>query len=1231
MSNDFLNPFGTIIWEDRYALKDENGDLIEKSIFDSFRRTSKATASKEKTPAVWEDEYFHLLSNALFSPAGRILAHSGTHYSQLLNCFVLPFKDDSLEEIMKTASNMAIVQKFGGGCIGGESTILTNKGPISVKKIVEDKDESLRVLSYNEKTGETEFCAVLAHHTTPLTGERVFEIEFGVRGAIAKMRASDWHPFFVFDGEKVVQVRADQLKPGMSVIGSSALNGGYDEWGWLLGYIAGDGAVSPNGSSEHTRIRIVDAGEDCIARASKILMSEAYADVADKIKNEFGGHQVCSTKHIPDSIWESAPEKRFSFLVGYLDADGWFNTEKKRFEVFSISEKLAHGVMALAGSLGIRSTIRFRKSRKSNESDGWEVRFSKSHSFSELVVSASAKYNASNTGWACGSVGLSPVWKDKLASVGVEMKTRVAWKGTVNIDGLDVSLVNWLQSGRATREISAAILRTCGEELLARSVLSSQVVKSVKATNVAETLYDLTVDKNQTYIASDPTTGAYVVVHNTGFNYSNLRPAGSYIKGVNGHSCGVIGFIDMMSKVSEVIEQGGSRRGANLGLLEVQHPDLWEFISYKTDHNWDRLEEFVEVKDHEKWSAFKFENLYKLQMYNVSVGVSDEFFDAVNKDANWSFMWKGVEWLLHTVEFKKKQADGTFKSSTFEVMADTDKTALWKVRKLIPFPTANDVFVILSKRQVKAVEVWNRICYNAWADGCPGLLNMSTLRRMHNLEYARPILATNPCGEQPLPENGACNLGSLNLKSFVVNGVVDYARLKKAVYTSIRFLDSVLDNCTFPLKDIEAAVLSERRVGLGTMGVHDLLIAMKLGYDTQEGRDVVEKILRFIRDEAYRANIELAKEKGPFPLFDAEKYLQSGFIQTLPLECQEDIAKYGVRCATVLSQAPTGTIGTMYNVSNGCEPWFDLDLTRNTRLGSFEDGCPAFIQWKKDNPNMDPIKDRPSYFTTAGEISYEDHVKMMVVFSKYNDTATSKTVNLPNSATVEDVKRAFTMAMEAGVKGMTVFRDGCKQGVLVRKSQKSQDTDDEEEDDVSLHSVEVEETRNDPKARGNRTVGATTRVRMNKHNLYVTVNRNYAGNVVEVFSTVGESKSPNTHHTSGIEDSWAEALSKITSLALRAGVTPESIIRNLKNIPSDKPVFSTIGDLENSELIPSPPHAVARVMEEELRYESATATTKKPDPVKDGGNCSDCGSSKIKWKSPTCYECLSCGYSGCGS
>ena len=712
----------------------------------------------------------------------------------------------------------------------------------------------------------------------------------------------------------------------------------------------------------------------------------------------------------------------------------------------------------------------------------------------------------------------------------------------------------------------------------------------------------------------------------TGHNYSPLRPAGSHIKGVNGRSCGVPGFIDMMSVMSGVIEQGGSRRGANLGLLEVWHPDVWEFISFKNEHEWDHLLNFVTVNDPKKWEQFKHENAYKLQMYNISIGVSDEFLTALEKNRTWPLYWKDKEWELYKVQFQSSS-----EIREFEVTADSEETAFWKVRRKIPFLHPGDSFEAIDRRKLQASEIWQKLCYNAWANGCPGIINLSECRRMHNGEYYDTLISTNPCGEQPLVKYGSCNLSSIVLPSFYNPDTedVNYPLLEKTIHTAVRFLDDVTDCCDFPMKEAKEVSQKERRIGLGTVGVHDLLISLKLGYDTEEGRKKIAEVLSFIRDKAYEASVELSKEKGSFPAFDANKYLESGFAKTLPESVREKISRHGIRNVCLLSQAPTGTTGTVLSTSTGCEPWFALSFTRRTGLGSYEDGCREYIRWRGEHPN----EDRPNYFKPAMEIDPEDHLKMMLVFTKYIDSAVSKTINLPNKTTVQEVGDVLLKAFKQGVKGMTVFRDGCRMGVLESKDKEEKpDRHEEDREEAIQPEIPKEPPANTQslgwRKRGNRTLGATTRIYLNNHNMYVTVNRNEMGNTVEVFATVGESKDANTFHTSGIEDSWAEGLGKIISLALRAGVDPEAIIRNLKNIPSDKPVFATIGKCESSELIPSPPHAIARVMEEELKYSHRHEIKNEAQDKK--GCCSSCGSSNINPRSPTCYECLDCGYSGCG-
>jgi len=1271
----FRTPISQAIWEDRYALKGKDGAMLEEEIYDTFQRLAKAIYSKATKKDYWYDKFYSIMAKRQFCPAGRILAQAGTHYSQLLNCFVLPFRSDSLEDIMRTAADVALVQKFGGGT-GLDYSILRPEGSyikgvngrscgvigfLNMMSVVSETIEQGGCLTYDTLINSTDGLIYLGeliknqmeqgwydHNVTVKTKDgdkkspRYFvngytdviriETDCGVN-----LQGTPTHKLYVMTDSGPTWKEFKDIQVGDWVIATLGQHSGTlqsldtdikvphhncvvperlpvaldTKFAYFLGYFLGNGFTAANEHDRRIGVTIPDKShlgksiEDTFKRffgeniGITVIKKDNDASttyyVSNRvIKNFFEVNGLTKTNSltasIPLKIRMSPPDVVASYLSGLFEADG---SLRHKYPMLSTSsEALAREVQALLFGLGI--PCKMERVYRSDSS------FSQNAQYSVSVVSPKGlemwcrliPMDAESRFQACRQHQTDNVnqrwyvlpYGDYWLKGALDNLSK--FKHSSNIGGLRKELTRLVRRERRLTLSSFDRLRSkvsfqCPE------VGNQFFCQVTNRTWKEDYTADLEVDESHTYFANG------LISHN-------------------------------------------SRRGANMGMLRVDHPDVWDFISYKTDHNWDAMLSFMDVNDSNAWAQFKYENLYKWQMYNVSIGVTDEFFEALSNDEEWPLFWEGEEWRLYTVRFDKQKLDGSINSKTFDVMANSEATAVWKVRRKTPYPTANDRYTVISTRRVKTSEMWDKICRNAWADGCPGLLNLSTLRKMHNLEYARPIAATNPCGEQPLPNFGSCLLSSIVLPSFVRNGEIDYEELRTAVVTAVRFMDNVIDNCDFPLEEIREAELSERRIGLGTMGVHDMLIEMKLGYATDEGRKVVEQVLRFIRDTAYEASIKLAEEKGPFPLFDKDQFMRSGFIATLPEEIKAGIREHGIRNCTCLSQAPTGTIGTMYGVSTGCEPWFALSFQRNSRLGSYEDGCQAYLEWKTNNPNV-PYEQRPSYFDTAQEISPEDHIKMMVLFTKYVDTAVSKTINLPNASTVADVKWAFLKAMNNGVKGITVFRDGCKEAVLVNKDPKvDEDKETEEEDEdpsaektpADLDEVTKQDIQqNYFKKRGNRAVGATTRVHLSGHNMYVTVNRNQNGDIIEVFTTVGESKTPNTRHTSGIEDSWAEGLGKIISLALRAGVNPESIIRNLKNIPSDKPTFATIGDCESSELIPSPPHAIGRVMEEELKYQTNTQIKIEPEIT---GTCDSCGSTNINPKSPTCYDCKDCGFSRCG-
>ena len=1271
-----LNPLGQIVWEDRYGLKDENGNLIEKNILETFRRVAKAMASKEKDSKLWEERFYDIMANKYFCPAGRILAHAGTPHSQLLNCFVLPFEDDSLEEIMETAKNMAITQKFSGGtgfnysnlrpsgahikgvngrscgvlgfmnmmstvsevieqggCLTEDSLINTEKGMVYFNELVKESAEGWHEhnLVVKSKDGDN---LSKRYFINGLANTIKIETEYGtiLNGTLN-------HKLYVFTKSGFAWKEFKDIKKGDYLIHKlnqfqgteQELNTNItaeihhnciipekfpkvidEEFAFFLGYMGGNGFATAKEDNYRLGVSIPDKSylnsfvesmfKDLFGSNISVLhmkkdndLSSTYC-ISNKLVKSFlanNGLLKCKSldTSIPYKIRCSPINVVGSYLSGLFEADGALSHGYP--QISTSSYKLAKEIQILLFGLGIPARM-FKAKRT--------LCFSKNDLYIVRVVSFKGLENWNKTikHHPDSRFSVCSTFKPDLS----KEKNYILPYSEYWLSRLSVKTKELKNKSREIKSLIRHVGRYLrGDRNFSLSSYSEVLKEHPFAKDFLPPVNDLFFDKVETLVEDKKNT----------FDIE-VNEAHSYIAN---------------SLVSH-----NSRRGANLGLLEISHPDIWEYIGYKTEHNWDHLREFIDVKDEEKWTAFKFENLYKLQMYNISVGITDEFLDAVKKDAYWPLLWKDKEWELYTVRFKKSVGNELFKALDLEVVADCDKTAFWKVKKKIPFPGAKDVFEVVSKRKIKASEIWNKICYNAWADGCPGLINLSTARKYHNLEYVHPVLSTNPCGEQPIAKNSSCNLSSIVLPSFYNKDTnsIDYPKLKAVVHTAIRFSDNVIDNCVFPIPEIKKVALEERRIGLGTMGVHDLLIKMKLGYDSPEGRDVINELLRTIRDEAYKASIKIAKEKGAFPLFDKEKFTGGAFIKTLPPTIRKSIFTNGIRNGTLTSQAPTGSTGTMYNCSTGCEPWFALSFQRNTRLGSYEDGCPDFIQWKKENPD----RPKPSYFKTSQEISSEDHIKMMALFSKYICSAVSKTVNLPNSATVEDVKKAFEFAMEQGAKGITIFRDGSKEGVLVNKD-KEKIIEEAKECVQELQGIEkatTEDSRAFPIQRGNLADGSTYRIPLQHHNLYVTVNRNDDGKLVEVFAVAGKSKRAKDVKHSGVENSWAEALGRLASLCLRAGVDPCSIISNLKNITSDKPVFGTIGRNENSELIPSPPHAIARVMEEELIRDRSKegACNQKPEKIETRNKfCTECGSSEITLKGPNCYECHSCGYSGCGS
>ena len=620
----------------------------------------------------------------------------------------------------------------------------------------------------------------------------------------------------------------------------------------------------------------------------------------------------------------------------------------------------------------------------------------------------------------------------------------------------------------------------------------------------------------------------------TGFSFSRLRPEKDRVGSTGGIASGPVSFMRVFDTTTDVIKQGGMRRGANMAILNVDHPDILQFIAAKEDPT-------------------------ALTNFNLSVAVTDQFMEAVEKGTDYDLV----------------------NPRTGEVAG-----------------------------KLNAKQVFDKTVHMAWRTGDPGVVFIDEINRHNPTPKLGRIESTNPCGEQPLLPFESCNLGSINLSKMVAykNGqpYIDYDKLSQTVKLAVRFLDNVIEVNQFPLPEIERMTKTTRKIGLGVMGFADMLIQLGIPYDSEQGLATAEEVARFISEEADKASLELARERGTFPAFQ-------GSIYDVP-----DGPHF--RNASRTTIAPTGSLSIIANCSSGIEPLFALSYVRHILEGEefvevnpyFEEAARRGGFYSQDlmrqlaqGKRLKDIKEVPEQmkrlFVTAHDISPEWHVKMQAAFQKFTDSAVSKTVNFPHEATPEDVAKVYMLAYKERLKGITIYRDRSRESQVLTLGAEAKRA----------------EGKLVPRKRPKVTRGVTERVNTGCGYIYVTVNFDQQG-ISEVFSTLGKA--------GGCAAAQLEAISRLTSLALRSGIDVDSIVKHLRGIRCPSIAW------EQGHAILSCADAIASVLEKYIKEKAPVnpdAPFENPDTVKSwAGQCPDCGGPLIYQEG--CNICLACGFTKCG-
>ncbi len=1249
---------GARVLRERYLLK-KDGKVVETPD-DMCRRVARAVAVAERNYTddkhIVENAAEHFASLMLeqkFMPNSPTLMNAGKGNGlQLSACFVLPV-DDSISGIFETMKHAAIIHQSGGGCIAADARVWTTFCGIEPIEVLfnratidgrfgtpsgsgtafDVRDLGIKTLSMDPETGETGLRDVT--HIWKFDVPADHQVQVTTReGAV--VQTSDWHPFMVVRGTELQEVQANELRAGDVVLGPETRE---DMWpwkdyrqvgslvidpalGWLVGFTLSDGSFGYVPALRQYRVRWFSGTSDVLERVLDVLQQHGIATKIQKDQRgllsvatlaqrfvhdllEACGLEKFGSKdariRVPEIIAKSPLPVIRAFLAGLLDGDGYVAPDGSP-SYTTVSESMAEDLAALLGLLGYRPTTRSKAPYGKGRQRTYTVQLCPLPQVNDLAadlapdmanVERVARFHSDSIKESALSLSFRD-WHRRFVALGIANSRGQADYAE---SPFALELSQWASHGRVSRPMLRRIasfvepLDVECARLLQRLAARGQEIERVERAPVAKPYYDMTVTDWNTYAAGK---SGMLMIHNTGFAFSRLRPKGATVKSTHGVASGPVSFLRVYDAATESVKQGGTRRGANMGILRCDHPDIMEFIECKLDGG--------------------------ITNFNISVAITDAFMDALDQGNDYDL-----------INPQTKEASG----------------------------------------KLNAHAVWQRMAECAWKTGDPGVvfidrMNNSTSNPAPDLLQ---IEATNPCGEQALYPYDVCNLGSINLANVLKRQEscpweIDWEELERCTKICVRFLDDVIDINPYPLQQITDIAQRFRRIGLGVMGWADMLFRLGIPYNSQKALDLGEQVMRFVTEAGRRASEDLAKVRGPFPEWAKSRYRDGA-----PL-----------RNGTVTTVAPTGTISIIADCSSGIEPIFALAFSHIVgerhltfinpifeevakEQGFYSDALMAKVAEHGSVQGVDGVTaELQRVFVIAHEIEPDWHIRMQAAFQAGTDNCISKTINLPNHATVEDIAAAYKQAYELGCRGITVYRDGSKFGVLHVGTAKKEEgkpevpaTEPLAEPPVAAAS-DVEEPQAQPAAaaaarahttspyvltRPRRVSGYTYRTATPVGTAFVVINSIPESGPFEVFVTVGNAGSDLMAD--------AEALGRLVSLYLRSAswMSPEErllqVASQLRGIGGSR----SLGF--GKDRVRSLPDAVAMVLEEHVHAEAGEVEvdeqpklpvgngngkhTKHPIPVLaarvSGDLCPTCGSAGAFVYEEGCKKCHACGHSEC--